>query len=90
MQIKNVPGAGGILPGSGVDPKKKTAEAGFDQTLKKAVESAKNSDKIGQGEEIMDPEKLKVIKNKIESGYYNRPDVASDIADKLLGGDKSK
>ena len=42
------------------------------------------------GDETMDPEKLKMIKNRIESGYYNRPDVASDIADKLLGGEKSK
>ncbi len=89
MQIKKISGPGDITPGSGIDSKKKTAAAGFDKTLKKAVDAAKKSAKIDSAEKTMDPEKLKLVKNRIESDYYNRPDVVSDIADKLLGGEKS-
>jgi len=89
MQIKKVSGPGDITPGSSIDSKKKAAAAGFDKTLNKAVEEAKKAAKSDSAEETMDPEKLKVIKNRIESGYYNRPDIVSDIADKLLGGEKS-
>lgn len=89
MQIKKSPGPERLVPDSNVKAQKKPAVGGFDKALEKVLKSSKIKSAAGISEESTDKEKLKTIKNRIEGGFYNRPEVISDIADRLINKGKS-
>lgn len=57
--------------------------------LKKAVEMEHSKTKpTKKSEESMNTEKLKKIKIRIKTGYYDRPEILEKIAERLIGGEK--
>ena len=84
MNINKVPGIGPLAPKPSSSSVSKASKADFGKALDKAMqnEEAKKSEKATEAE------KLKLIQNRIQAGYYDRPDIIDAAADKLL--DKGK
>ena len=89
MDISKVTGSDHLAP----KPKpssKKTESGKFGEALNKAMNAPETNPAGPAVESSLSPEKIKVIKGRINSGFYNRSDVISDIADKIIGKEKSE
>lgn len=84
MNIKQVPGIGPLAPKPSSNSISKASKAEFDKVLDQAMKAEK-AEKSGEADNA---EKLKLIQNRIQAGYYDRPDIVETTADKLL--DKGK
>ena len=76
--------------GRGISPLPEYQQKGKNNTDAKSV-SKKVSDKIEISEEakiknteISDTNKLTLVKERIDSGFYNKEDVISSVADSIL------
>ena len=84
MDIEKIPGANRFTPTPKPDASSKPSEVQFDATLKSMIESIKASEKPSPTADEMDPEKLKLIRDRISSGFYNRPEVIERTAERIL------
>ncbi len=89
MDISKVQGSGRLAPKPESKEKPKPAKGEFDSALNRAMKSTKAPEAASE-EAKLDTKKAKMIHQRIKSGFYNRPDVLSDIADKVIkrGGSK--
>ena len=88
MKISKVPGSGRLAPKPVPPGKDKAAEGVFGSALKKAMKTSGTA-KTASPEGI-DPEKLRVIRERIESGFYESPEILSQTAEKIIYKGKSK
>ena len=76
--------------GSGISPLPENSQRGKNNTDAKPV-SKKTSDRIEisqeakvKNTEISDTNKLSLVKERIDSGFYNNEDVINSVADSVL------
>ena len=76
--------------GSGISPLPEYSQRGKNNTDAKSV-SKKTSDRIEisqeakvKNTEISDTNKLSLVKERIDSGFYNNEDVINSVADSVL------
>ena len=86
MDIKKVSGIGPLAPKPNGHNLKTGSAANFDDALNQALKSGK-IDKSGETADTIDPERLKIIRNRIRNLFYDRPDILDSTADKLLNKD---
>ncbi len=83
MNIDKVPGIGPLAPRPSRSKSQKTIDGQFDNALRKALRSDTLSS-IKNDAELKNEERLELIRRRIQTGYYDRPDVISVLAEKLI------
>ena len=84
MNIEKVPSFGRFAPKPKSKASSELSDAQFNQTLKKALGAEEASPESSLQPDEIDPDKLRLIRSRINSGYYNRSEVIDSTAEKIL------
>ncbi|MBC8205138.1 hypothetical protein ISS30_07495 [bacterium] len=85
MNIEKIFGAGETAPNPKAKKTPKPQKGEFNQVFRQAVEKTSINDALSEiSGTSLDEFRLNQIRQRIDSGFYNRHDTLSNIADKLL------
>ena len=90
MNIEKVPGFNRLAPKPKSAASSKPSDAQFNETLKKALGTEEVSPKASMQPDEMDPEKMRLIRSRIDSGFYNRSEIIDSAAEKILNKGETK
>jgi hypothetical protein len=88
MNIEKTHGSKGLAPKPVTKSLTKKASVQFQDTLNKALRSAKSRASQPTTTPAIESEKKEMIQNRLRSGFYDRPENLEVIADKLLSKGK--